>query len=93
MTGERSLHRDWGVFIDGTWTEAVHGGRVDAISPSSGEVFATVANGDADDVNLALSAAAKAAPHWASVSRFERAACLAEAARLINAERVVLARA
>jgi acyl-CoA reductase-like NAD-dependent aldehyde dehydrogenase len=61
------------LYIGGGWR---HGGAGTsrAESPSSGEVFASVAVGDASDIDAAVAAASAAWPAWASTSAFERAA-------------------
>jgi acyl-CoA reductase-like NAD-dependent aldehyde dehydrogenase len=80
------------LYIGGTWRPG-GAGSVPAVSPSSGESFATVAMGDRGDVDAAVAAAQAAWPAWAALSAFERAEwCLAVAAA-IGRRREDLARA
>ena len=85
------VRRDWGVFIDGQWTDPVKGGRADAVNPATGEVFATVASATTEDADIAVRAASKAARDWAAQSAFDRSRVSAEAAALIIARRDELA--
>jgi acyl-CoA reductase-like NAD-dependent aldehyde dehydrogenase len=81
-----------GVLIAGKWVPGA-GGEMPAISPSSGETFATLDVGDAAQANLAVEAAAAAWPEWRAASGFDRAevcACLASA---VLSRREELARA
>ncbi|MGA3151542.1 MAG: aldehyde dehydrogenase family protein [Streptosporangiaceae bacterium] len=63
---EHQLH------IGGRWLPG-EAGVAEAISPSTGEVFATTAVAGPDDVDDAVAAAAAAWPAWAAASAFERA--------------------
>jgi len=70
------------LYIGGAWRPG-GAGSVPAVSPSSGEPFATVAMGDWGDVDAAVAAAQAAWPTWAAMSAFERAEwCLAVAAAI-----------
>jgi acyl-CoA reductase-like NAD-dependent aldehyde dehydrogenase len=70
------------LYIGGAWRPG-GAGSVPAVSPSSGEPFATVAMGDRADVDAAVAAAQAAWPTWAAMSAFERAEwCLAVAAAI-----------
>jgi len=70
------------LYIGGAWRPG-GAGSVPAVSPSSGEPFATVAMGDRGDVDAAVAAAQAAWPGWAAMSAFERAEwCLAVAAAI-----------
>ena len=48
------------LLIDGKWVEAQSGRTFDTINPYNGKVLATVAHGDAADVDLAVAAARRA---------------------------------
>src|SRR6478609_5500801 len=48
------------LFIDGQWTEAASGKTFETPNPATGETLANVAEGDAEDINRAVSAARKA---------------------------------
>lgn len=74
-----------GLIIDGDWRPA-HGGRVYPIrNPADpDELVGEAASANKDDVNLAVAAASRAFPSWASLSFQERAAYLHQiAARMI----------
>lgn len=51
-------------FIGGQWRPPVAGRYMDNVTPVTGQVFCQVPRSDADDINLALDAAHKAAPAW-----------------------------
>jgi len=84
--------RDHGVYIGGTWLPGA-AGRAPAVSPSSGETFATVAVGDAAQAGAAVEAAAEAWTEWAGVSAFDRARVCSKLATAVLAQRTDLARA
>jgi succinate-semialdehyde dehydrogenase/glutarate-semialdehyde dehydrogenase len=64
-----------------------------AVSPASGEVFASVAVASPADVDDAVAAAAAAWPSWAARSAFDRAACCRAVAAAVDARAGDLARA
>ncbi len=80
------------LYIDGAWRGG-GGGAAEAISPSSGEVFATVTVADPADVDDAVRAAAAAWPAWAGASAFDRAAWCEQIIAGIRHRREELARA
>ncbi|HEX9035305.1 MAG TPA: aldehyde dehydrogenase family protein [Streptosporangiaceae bacterium] len=80
------------LYIGGDWRPGGAGTAI-AISPSTGEAFATVAVADVADVDAAVSAAAAAFPGWAALSAFERAAACERVVAAIAARRDELARA
>jgi succinate-semialdehyde dehydrogenase/glutarate-semialdehyde dehydrogenase len=84
--------RDHLVYIGGSWLPGASG-QAPAVSPSSGETFATVAVGDAPQAALAVEAAAAAWPEWAAASAFDRARVCSELAAAVLARRDDLARA
>ena len=64
-------HQDWKTraasldfrhqaFIDGKFVDAASGKTFDSINPATGAVLASVAEGDAEDVNRAVTAARRA---------------------------------
>jgi acyl-CoA reductase-like NAD-dependent aldehyde dehydrogenase len=79
------------LYIDGAWRGG-RGGTADAVSPSSGETFATVTAGDPADVDDAVRAAAGAWPGWAAASAFDRAAWCERVIAAIGRRRDELAR-
>jgi hypothetical protein len=48
------------MLIDGKWVDAASGKRFDTHNPATGELLATVAEGDAEDINRAVAAARRA---------------------------------
>src|SRR5690606_20649280 len=60
-------------FIGGEWVPPVKGQYFENVSPVTGEVFCEVARSTAEDVEIALDAAHKAAPAWGKTSPTERA--------------------
>jgi aldehyde dehydrogenase len=63
-------------YIGGTWVPPVKGEYFENPTPVTGEVFCEVARSTAEDVELALDAAHKAAPAWGKTSVAERAVIL-----------------
>jgi len=84
--------REYGIYIGGGWRPG-GSGTAEAVSPSTGEAFATVAVGDQADVAAAVVAAAAASGAWAAVSAFERAEACERIAAGIAGRRDELARA
>ena len=80
------------LYIDGAWRGG-GAGTADAVSPASGETFATVAVADPVDVDDAVRAAAGAWPAWAGASAFERAGWCEQVIAGIGRRREELARA
>jgi aldehyde dehydrogenase (NAD+) len=62
------------LLIDGKWVEAASGKTFESINPATGEVLAKVAEGDAEDIDRAVTAARRAnasrccssSPIWSS---------------------------
>ena len=73
------------MYIDGKWLEAASGKTFDSINPSTGEVLASVAEGDAEDIDRAVSAARRAfnGP-WSKFKPFQRQALLLKLADLVE---------
>src|SRR5712691_8672037 len=75
-------------FIGGDWADAASGETMDVINPATGEVIAEVPRGGAEDVDLAVEAAAKALPAWLDTTPKERSELLHKLADVLeeNAE-------
>jgi aldehyde dehydrogenase (NAD+) len=73
------------MLIDGRWVEAASGKTFESINPSTGEVLATVAEGDAEDIDRAVDAARRAfnGP-WSRFKPFERQALLLKLAEMVE---------
>lgn len=84
----KSRYENW---IGGEWVAPVKGQYFEDITPVTGKPFAEVARGTAEDIELALDAAHKAAPAWGKTSAAERAAVLNRIADKIDANLEMLA--
>src|SRR5882724_8808079 len=73
------------MLIDGKWLDAASGKTFESRNPATGELLATVAEGDAEDINRAVAAARKAFEGtWSKVKPFERQAILLRLAELVE---------
>lgn len=85
--------RDYPMFVDGQWVEALSGAWKDVTTPVLREhVIARVPAAGADDVDRAVAAARKAFPQWRSQHFTGRARVLAKIADAIDARSEELAR-
>src|SRR5215471_5597816 len=84
--------REYLICVGGAWQEG-RAGTVPAVSPATGEEFASVAIASTADVDDAVAAAGAAAPAWGALSAFERAACCQAVAAAIDGHAEDLARA
>src|SRR3974390_1065207 len=60
------------IYINGAWVPSTGTGTLEVIDSGTEEVFATIPEGTAEDVDKAVQAAAAAFPAWAATSREER---------------------
>src|SRR6267142_1584391 len=73
------------MLIDGKWIDAASGKRFETHNPATGELLATVAEGDAEDINRAVAAARRAFEGpWSKVKPYERQALLLKLAGLVE---------
>jgi aldehyde dehydrogenase (NAD+) len=73
------------MLIDGKWVDAASGKRFETHNPATGELLATVAEGDAEDINRAVAAARRAFDGpWSRVKPYERQALLLKLADLVE---------
>ncbi len=73
------------MFIDGKWVEAASGKTFETLNPSTGEVLARVAEGDAEDIDRAVAAARRAFDGpWSKFKPFERQNLLLRLADLVE---------
>ena len=73
------------MLIDGKWLEAASGKTFDSINPATGELLATVAEGDAEDIDRAVDSSRRAFEGpWSKVKPFERQAILLRFADLVE---------
>ncbi len=80
------------MFVGGSWQPSASGETFEATSPATGEVIATVPQGDRADATKAIEAARAAADGWARMTAFERAAKMHAVGDLIESRRDELAR-
>jgi aldehyde dehydrogenase len=78
-------------WIGGEWAAPIKGQYFENISPVTGKVFCEVARSTAEDIDLALDAAHKAAPAWGKTPVAARAAVLNRIADRIEANLEMLA--
>ncbi|UOQ83569.1 aldehyde dehydrogenase [Gracilibacillus salinarum] len=78
-------------YIGGEWTPPVKGQYFENVTPVTGQVFCEIARSTAEDVELALDAAHKAAPAWGKTSPAERANMLNKIADRIEENLEMLA--
>ena len=86
-----STSQQFDMFIDGIWCAASDGATLDAVSPATGEVFATAPQGTRADAQRAIAAARAAGSVWARLSAFERAAALERIGAIVAGRREELA--
>ncbi|MEJ2587511.1 MAG: aldehyde dehydrogenase family protein [Deltaproteobacteria bacterium] len=72
------------MFIGGQWVDAVSGETFEDVNPYSGEVYAKVAKGNAQDADRAMAAAFEARREWAATPAIARAQILNKAAQLLE---------
>jgi len=73
------------MLIDGKWVAAASGKHFESRNPATGELLATVAEGDAEDINRAVTAARKAFEGpWSKFKPFERQLVLLKLADLVE---------
>src|SRR5665213_1283716 len=79
VLGERKL------LIDGKWQDAVSGKVFETRNPATGELLATVAEGDAADIDLAVAAARRAFEGpWSKAKPYDRQRLLLKFADLVE---------
>src|SRR2546430_4279998 len=80
-------------FVDGQFVEPIGGKYLDNIEPATGKPYSQVADSDARDVDLAVTAAEKAFVDWSKKSAAERSKILLRIADLIERDLEKLAHA
>jgi acyl-CoA reductase-like NAD-dependent aldehyde dehydrogenase len=80
------------MFVGGSWQPSTSGETFDATSPATGELIATVPQGDRTDATRAIESARAAGDGWARLTAFERAAKMHAVGDVIEARRDGLAR-
>lgn len=64
------------LYVDGHWASSASGARAEVTDPATGNVVASVADGDRSDAARAVSAAAAAFPAWAARTAKDRSIVL-----------------
>src|ERR1700749_4434660 len=73
------------MLIDGKWVDAASGKHFESRNPATGDLLANVAEGDAEDINPAFTAARKAFEGpWSKFKPYERQALLLKLADLVE---------
>ncbi|HOP05660.1 MAG TPA: aldehyde dehydrogenase family protein [candidate division Zixibacteria bacterium] len=80
------IDSNYKLLIDGKWKDAKSGATFTSRNPANGEVLATCANADREDVDAAVSAAWRAYDQWKQTSPTERAMYLNKIADAIEAK-------
>jgi len=75
-----------GLYYGGRWVEQTSARSFASINPSTGRKLGDVPYADANDVDLAVKAAAKGFAEWSTVSVKERAKCLEAWAKRVRGE-------
>src|SRR5476651_2644867 len=82
---------DYKYYAGGAWREAAGGKTFDVLEPYSGKTFARVPAGGRAEARIAVQAAAKAYPAWASTTPAERARLFMKAAEITRRRRTEIA--
>ncbi len=78
------FHKKFGLFVGGEWIEPSSGEYFQTLNPSTGAFLAEIAEGNAQDVDIAVRKAAEAQQGWSSLSGHQRARFLYAIARQIQ---------
>lgn len=73
------------LYINGTWTDAAGNATFDVGNPSTGNVFASVADAAREDATRAIQAAQDAFPQWSAMNHAQRARILHKAGDIVEA--------
>ncbi|WP_371366587.1 aldehyde dehydrogenase family protein [Pseudomonas sp. QL9] len=79
------------LFIDGRFVPAINGGQIDVLCPADGSLITRIAAAEAEDIDLAVTAAQRAFPAWAALPAAERGRLLLRLADAIEANAEELA--
>jgi len=83
--------REYKLFTNGQFVDAANGRTFQSINPANQQPIALIAEGDADDIDRAVRAAAAAFPDWRRRSAATRGKLLYKLAQLVDAHREELA--
>lgn len=82
--GYQPKHIEDRLFINGEFVPSISGKKFDVINPNTEKVAASVYEGGAEDVDVAVEAAKKALPAWSALSALERCGWLNKLADAIE---------
>ena len=82
--GGTKMSREYKMYINGEWVDALDGERYDDYNPYTGEVFARVPAGKRVDARRAIDAAVAAFPAWSHTLPAERQALFLKAADILE---------
>lgn len=83
--------REYKLFTNGQFVDAANGRTFQSINPANEDPIAVIAEGDAEDIDRAVRAAAAAFPDWRRRSAATRGKLLYKLAQLVDAHREELA--
>jgi aldehyde dehydrogenase (NAD+) len=85
--------KSYKMFVDGKWVDASGGGTFEDLNPYTGEVYANVAAGGAEDMRRAVDAAQAAFPEWAAMPPGAKRQIFLKAADVMESRQDELVRA
>ncbi len=83
--------KNYQMFIDGQWVDALSGATFDDLNPYTGEVYARVPKGDGRDADRVMAAAYGARKQLATTPPLARAQIIQKAAQILEASRAEFA--
>jgi acyl-CoA reductase-like NAD-dependent aldehyde dehydrogenase len=83
--------RTYKYYAGGEWRSAASGRTFDVQQPFSGQLYAKVAAGGAEDARIAVQAAADAFPAWSQTTPAERASLFLKAGEVVKRRRTEIA--
>ncbi len=83
--------RTYTFYAGGEWRPATSGRTFDVHEPFSGQLYAKVAAGGAEDARIAVQAAADAFPPWSQTTPAERAGLFLKAGEVVKRRRTEIA--
>ena len=79
--------KNYQMFINGEWVDAVSGETFDDLNPYTGEIYARVPRGDEKDADRAMAAAYAARKPWSGMPSIERSLIISKAGHLLEESR------
>lgn len=85
--------KNYKMYIDGKWVDAINGKTFEDMNPYTGEVYATLPSSSREDARCAIEAAQKAFPAWANTPPTARRKIFLKAADIMERRQDELVRA